>query len=789
VSCGVFLHAYIDNLSKKINLPCNNDSCDWGIPSFFTGSAMHEHRNLCPRVILVIVVVTALQSRAQESIDILLESFDSIVPPALPAGWRSSQRRSAGMNDWGTTSSTTYSPPGAVLVTNATLEQYLATPTIDCRGKTPNRVRMIVRRSGTFTALVTVELSLDSGVTFPMSLGTIGKETGNGVYQPAEFAVSETAAGQGAVVLRWRILPEATGASGTFRMDDIRLTLGGSDGAHADSVIINEIMFTPRSGEPEWIELLNIGHANTDLRGWSLSDAATTARHGIAGNSVIVSPEEYVILTSDTAALFGSRPGIRARCLQTDGFPSLNNGGDFVHLFTRSGGCADSVEYHASWGGAAGVSLERIDSKGPSNEGGNWTSSVDSAGATPGTTNSTARRACDLAAVRMLFPGRCTLEICDVSLTIRNVGRNPAPSWSILLCDDVNRDSVADDGEVIGRMSGTETIAPGDSVTCAVEWVAPVPGKHCLRAQVILEGDERQSNNGVSAVVLIPCLPGSVRINEIMYEPLSGMPEFVELVNASVSAIDLEDCALCDRPTSGGTMNVWKLRGRAFRLPGGRYMALVADSSGMTWFPSLRAADPGLVVSMHASGLGLNNEGDALVLRSAGGVVLDSVAYAPSFHTPDITDTKGRSLELISPALDGISGKNWGTCVDPSGGTPAARNSITVAVFPSHATLLASPNPFSPDGDGVDDVAVLSYSLPVRSSLIRVRVYDVRGRPLRELANIIPSGTEGHLVWDGRDDQGRRARIGVYIAILEAIDGAGGMTFAAKCVVILAARL
>jgi hypothetical protein len=57
------------------------------------------------------------------------------------------------------------------------------------------------------------------------------------------------------------------------------------------------------------------------------------------------------------------------------------------------------------------------------------------------------------------------------------------------------------------------------------------------------------------------------------------------------------------------------------------------------------------------------------------------------------------------------------------------------------------------------------------------------------LANIIPSGTEGHLVWDGRDDQGRRARIGVYIAILEAIDGAGGMTFAAKCVVILAARL
>jgi len=750
---------------------------------------MKEHGYFCQRVILCIVVVTAQESRAQESGDIFLESFDSVASPELPAGWRSSQRKSTGINDWGTTSSTPYSPPGAVLATNATVEQWLATPTIDCRGKTPNSVRMMLRRSGTFTALVTVEVSLDDGATFPLSVGTIGKETGNGVYQPVEFVIPEIAAGQRGVVLRWRILPEATGASGTFRMDDVRLTSKRIEDADPDSVVINEIMFTPRSGEPEWIELLNIGHASADLGGWSLSDAATSARHGIAGNSLVVSPGAFVILTSDTAALRGYRPGIHSRCVQTDGFPSLNNSGDFVHLFTRSGGCADSVEYHASWGGGTGVSLERIDSASPSNDGNNWSSSVDSTGATPGRMNSTARRACDLVAVRMGFPGRCTLDICDVSLTVRNAGRDPATSWSILLGDDVNRNNAVDASEVIGRMPGAGTLAPGDSLTCAAEWVAPVPGKHSLRAQVVLEGDERQSNNGVSAVVLIPCLPGSVRINEIMYEPLPGMPEFVELINATVSPIDLEDCTLSDRPTSGGNMNMWKLGGRAFRLAGGGYAALVSDSSGREWFPSLRAADPGLVVSMHASGLGLNNDGDALVLRSAGGVMLDSVVYAPSFHTPDITDTKGRSLELISPALDGTVGKNWGTCVDPSGGTPAARNSITVAVFPPSARLAASPNPFSPDGDGVDDVTVLSYSLPVRSSLIRVRVYDVRGRSLRELANIVPSGTVGHLVWDGRDDQGRRARVGVYIAILEAIDGAGGAAFAAKCVVILAARL
>jgi len=304
-----------------------------------------------------------------------------------------------------------------------------------------------------------------------------------------------------------------------------------------------------------------------------------------------------------------------------------------------------------------------------------------------------------------------------------------------------------------------------------------------------MDGDGRGSNNSVSAAVIIPTLPGSVRINEIMYEPLPGMPEFVELINSSPVAVDLEDCVLSDRPTGGGSVNQWKPGGRSIRVSPGTCAVIVADSTGPAWFPSLRRGDAATVLCMNATGLGLNNDGDVLVLQSAGGVVLDSLEFAPSFHTPDIPDTRGRSLELINPALSGGVRTNWGTCVDPSGGTPGVGNSIAVELLPPVAALQVAPNPFSPDGDGVDDVAVLSYSLPVRSSLIRVRLFDVRGRSHRELANIVPAGAEGRLVWDGRDDRGVRVRIGAYVAVLEAIDGAGGVTFAAKCVVILAGRL
>ena len=169
------------------------------------------------------------------------------------------------------------------------------------------------------------------------------------------------------------------------------------------------------------------------------------------------------------------------------------------------------------------------------------------------------------------------------------------------------------------------------------------------------------------------------------------MPEFVELINATVFPIDLADCTLSDRPTSGGSVNVWKLEGHAFRIPGGKYAVLVADSSGTIWFPSLRAADPGLIVSMDASGLGFNNEGDELVLRSAGGVVLDSVAYAPSFHTPDITDTKGRSLELYQSGTRWLHRQELGNMCGSVGGNARSpqqhyRSSVS---FSRHVARLA----------------------------------------------------------------------------------------------------
>jgi len=187
--------------------------------------------------------------------------------------------------------------------------------------------------------------------------------------------------------------------------------------------------------------------------------------------------------------------------------------------------------------------------------------------------------------------------------------------------------------------------------------------------------------------------------------------------------------------------------------------------------------------------LNLNNDGDDLVLKDASGRVIDSVAYSPAWHNPGVVDPTGRSLEKIRPLGSSNDSRNWSTCAHHVGGTPGRQNSIYTATVAVSARLTITPNPFSPDGDGREDFSLIQYEVPLQVSMVSVRIFDVKGRLVRRLANNEPSGAKGSVFWDGRDDERRKARIGLYIVLLEAIDDRGGVLETAKGVVVLAARL
>lgn len=88
------------------------------------------------------------------------------------------------------------------------------------------------------------------------------------------------------------------------------------------------------------------------------------------------------------------------------------------------------------------------------------------------------------------------------------------------------------------------------------------------------------------------------------------------------------------------------------------------------------------------------------------------------------------------------------------------------------------PNPFTPNGDGINDLARLNYQILklTKKVPVQVSIYDLAGRSVRDLY----SGTDVSGIyerkWDGRDNSGHLVGPGLYICRIsvDADRGAGG---------------
>jgi hypothetical protein len=170
------------------------------------------------------------------------------------------------------------------------------------------------------------------------------------------------------------------------------------------------------------------------------------------------------------------------------------------------------------------------------------------------------------------------------------------------------------------------------------------------------------------------------------------------------------------------------------------------DRSG-TWGDSPEESFPAVEVKMS-----LTNSGGTICL-------LDLEDNVQTF-TWDQDCGDGVSMERVSADLD-----DWLCCMDSGGSTPGRKNSVTTT-YSQGIELRIEPNPFSPDGDGFQDQTVFRYTLPVESNLT-IRIYDIRGRLIKTLADDEPS-VSGEIPWDGKDDGNRTVRIGMYIVSAEA---------------------
>ena len=293
------------------------------------------------------------------------------------------------------------------------------------------------------------------------------------------------------------------------------------------------------------------------------------------------------------------------------------------------------------------------------------------------------------------------------------------------------------------------------------------------------KGSTPGKENSIKNVRLYP--RHSIIINEIMFEPDVDNSEFVEFYNPSEDSINIGGWYLNDE-----TNNKFRLSNSNLTLPPKSFFILAADSLFLSKY-NLSVNE--YVNVLGISSLSLSNTGELLLLKDVKGRVIDSVLYSPKWHNRNFTNTKNRSLERINPLLNSNDPLNWSSCVNEIGATPNRPNSILTINSNSTSGISVSPNPFSPDNDGFEDHCIINYNLTQTVAQVRIKIFDSKGRLVRTLLNNQASGSTGSVIFDGRDDEGRTLRIGIYIIFLEALNDNSGVVESNRTVVVIARKL
>jgi hypothetical protein len=514
--------------------------------------------------------------------------------------------------------------------------------------------------------------------------------------------------------------------------------------AYSQSVAINEIMYAPVSPEPEWIEIYNPDSTPLDLTGWHL---ATTSKSTVFPLTS-VAPRSFLIVTKDSAALRQQRPGDYS-ILQL-ALPALTNTGTIITLHDTNNKIIDSVPYLPVWGGKSGKSLERVDASRSGYDRSNWAECVDTSGSSIGAPNSVRRLDHD---IRL---GNATANESMLSVIVYNDGRDTIYSVPLTIHFGKLDSSVVANGKLI---------APLDSIILSIQIPQSFYGSAYAYAVLTDFADQRHFND-TSYFTLFRSIPrDSLIINEIMFQPAIGSCEWVELRNLTDRNISLSNTALF----AGQSAHLTEMPIPDLTVPSNQYALVVANASLYTERPELRMSSA--IVLLDRSTLNFSNDSATIVLRNFDGSTVDSVRYLRSWEGDLRPDYTGVSLERKSvnnPANDPL---NWHASTDPSGATPLRANTsgdTSSLVTGSAFSVSFDPNPFSPDGDGFEDMSTLTiHAGDNYDYALRVRLYDSRGRLVRTLADGVTLTAGIETAFDGKNDDGQTLSPGLYAALIE----------------------
>lgn len=169
----------------------------------------------------------------------------------------------------------------------------------------------------------------------------------------------------------------------------------------ADSldVIVNELLFNPRSGGVDFLEVYNRSTKFINLKGFKLANYENNVVNNekIIDRDVMIKPNSYLVFTSNVVTLKSQYPQAVERNFFEMVMPSFNDDDGTVAIVSGKQKVIDYFLYEEAMHTPLlkdneGVSLERISAEENSNDKSNWRSAASAVGfATPGYFNSSTR--------------------------------------------------------------------------------------------------------------------------------------------------------------------------------------------------------------------------------------------------------------------------------------------------------------------------------------------------------------------------------------------------------------
>ncbi len=546
------------------------------------------------------------------------------------------------------------------------------------------------------------------------------------------------------------------------------------------SVVINEIMADEKPvvglPESEFVELYNTTNAALDLSGWVFADA--TDLKSIPDGSVIEANGYLILCPSANIDLWEGYNNVVGFSL-----PSLNNAADALSLFNGFGDLIDFVNYSDDWYGdearsGGGYSLELLDANYPCQGASSWAASRAPQGGTPGEKNSQ-----DAVPFDDVKPDLLSVTLSGLDTLLLNFSESI--DEGSLANTTFNIEPNLNISEALYNSNTTSlTLFLAQPVQNGTAYTVTVSGLNDCAGNSI--GMFNQANFGLGQLGA----EGDIVINEILANPITGGVDYIELYNRSDKFIDLANFSIAHENSSvrDSIVDVKEIAPNGYLLFPDSYVVLSKDAAWvMNNYGGCANLNPSDFIEI-SSFPSYRTDDDLVIVFETDNQdnILDAVRYYDFWHNRLLDNTKGVSLERIDP--DGVSndGNNWGSAsINNCSGTPSLKNSqFYMGTSLGEDNVSVYPKSFNPSIAGAVNFTQINYQFDQPDNIMTVKIYDDNGRLIRRIAESEIVGSSGSFKWDGTDDAGEKALIGIYILFIEIFDLDGNVKTFKETVVV-----